>query len=126
MRYDGQESRTLEVQKQFPGLLENYTESFWGAGWHPTVKTLFAQLYILGVKDAYVKEKFGFLRVQVWQLEDREQVDDLVIQYNRRLTKMCYNCGVPAELLNRDGWKIALCDKCDAEWDASTGRSKYV
>jgi thiamine biosynthesis protein ThiC len=94
-----------------------------GAGWHPLLERLHAQLLdvVPGYTVAQVKEKFGGLRVHLDYGDRFESTDDqraraaqaetLVEAAEDESERTCEYCGRPGEP-RPGGWVKTMCDGC--------------
>lgn len=83
-----------------------------GAGWHPLLDELHAELAAADpdYQTIQVKEKFGTLRVYVYGLP---ATDAIIDHYEERSRSICENCGQPGRP-RPGGWVKTFCDECEA------------
>jgi len=80
-------------------------------GWYPLIKELIEDLITLGwdKQITQVKEKFGGLRFHIGG--GTNEINNRIIEAERKSHTICEVTGKPGKLRNEFGWYTTLCDE---------------
>ena len=87
-----------------------YWQSNVGPGWAALVAMAWTQCQARGATITIVKEKFGLLRIYVY--DGDEHISDALEALEALSAYVCENCGKPGHPRG-GGWIKTLCDECE-------------
>lgn len=108
--------------KEFPGFFrdmyghESVTCMHWGIatgdGWYELLWKLCMDIEATNPPEDFkfeqIKEKFGQLRIYTWG--DTEEIEQLILKAEDDSARICEHCGMPGEIVNKNGWLFAACE----------------
>jgi hypothetical protein len=90
-----------------------------GDGWYPLLVDMLNEIedahrrdsHGMALQVAYVKEKFGTLRLSMGFIRSPE-IQQIVDSYEKLSARTCEGCGKEHNLHWRGGWATTKCDEC--------------